>query len=105
MRNTSDAPMPVFTNLKNGKFLFTYNRLTEIVDTIAVHQFDAIEIDKPDRDSAISALITNRYSIADEIALINNRLSGGSTELAEYESYHQFRIDIKNTVDLSIANG
>jgi oligoendopeptidase F len=105
MRNSSDAPMPTFTDLKNGKFLFAYDRETVIIEGKEQYQFDSVETDRPERDAAISALIALKYSIADEIALINNRLSGGATELAEYETYRQFREEVKNKVDLSIANG
>lgn len=95
--------MPAFTDLKNGKFLFTYNRETIMVEGKEQHQFDAVELDKPERDSAIFALIGLKYSVSSEIALINNRIIGDAEDIVMFDAYQQFRNDVKAIVDLSIA--
>jgi len=105
MKQTSDTPTPAFTDLRSGKFLFAYNRETVTVEGEEKYQFDAIEVDKPDRDVVIAALLAQRYSLADEIALINNKLSSAPGCDEEYGAYLQFRAETKSIVDTSIAQG
>lgn len=98
MKANSNTPPDSFIDL-GGRGLFNYNittRVTEEGETEYI--YDSIKIEEPfSRDAIIRALIKERYSIDDEVALINNYNSG--TGQIEYDEYQNYRTQVKTIVD------
>lgn len=100
----SDYKLDSFIDLKNGSFLFTYNHKKTIIDGVEVHLFDCIETMSNTRDAAIFALIRKRYDVNAEVALINNKIIQQPGSDQEYQQYTDYRVAVKNIVDLSLSN-
>jgi len=84
--------------------MFTYaHRLTVEPDGHESHEFEHITIDAPTRDRAIAGLVARRFTLADEIALINNKLSAQPGADSEYDSYMSYRAECHAIADASIA--
>lgn len=99
----SDQKLDAFVDLLNGLFMFTYNHHLVIEpDGHESHEFNHITIDAPTRERAVAGLVALRFTLADEIALINNKLSGHQGADEEYNAYMAYRDECKLTADRSI---
>lgn len=61
-----------------------------IKKTVTGYEYDTIFVQKKERDLLIQSLIHYKYSIYDEIALVNNYNTGLNIE--EYNQYQEYRI-------------
>ncbi len=91
-----------------GKILLRYNFQATTLQTQDGHDqagytFEEVRINPPlTRAAAIDAIISSRYTKADEIALINNKDldKQGATK---YSDYQAFRAQAKSWVDTALA--
>ena len=83
-----------------GKRFFNFNIIqsekTDEHGTRTVFDYDQVEIAGTDKNSKIRAIIRDKYSIDDEIALINNKLKNKDID-SEYDEYQTFRAATKVT--------
>lgn len=99
----SDYRIDSFVDLKNGSYMFTYDHCLSInLDGHKLHKFNYITVDSPTRDKAIAGMVALRFTYADEIALINNKLSEKEGSDDEYGAYLAYRDECKLTVDKSL---
>jgi len=57
MKQSSDFIMPEFYDLRNGKYLFCYNRETITEDNNSINKFNCIEVDRCDKENALNKII------------------------------------------------
>ena len=99
----SDYRIESFVALNNGLYMFTYDHCLGISqDGHELHKFNYITIDSPGRDRAIAGMVALRFTYADEIALINNKLSAKENAEEEYAAYLAYRDECKLIVDKSL---
>ena len=98
MKANSDNRPETFVKSRN-KLFFNFNIIesekTDEHGTRTVFDYDSVEVENQDRDSIIKAIIRDRYSIDDEIALINNKFKAADKEDPEHDAYQAFRYDVK----------
>ena len=89
----------------NGKTVFPFNIVeTEVTDaetgkTRTQYEYDEARVEgEVTREKVIRAGIAARYSIEDEIATINNYLADKVEYETEYQTYQDFRANVKTTV-------
>lgn len=109
MRQSCLERQPALVDLKNGKFQFIYNQeeVTKPDPEGALKTFweyDYIEVTGCEEAIIIAALIHQRFSLDDEIALINNFNLGTQAEIDEYNTYQQYRSSIKELVKTTLQN-
>jgi len=105
MKANSDT-LPKKFEKSNNKIQFRYN-ITEVEkldETTGKSRtcwyYDYVEVNKTDRDTLIKAMIHDKFSIDDEIALINNKFKGDVKGNDEYAEYQNYRDTVKNTVEI-----
>lgn len=106
MKGSSDIQPETFVSTL-GLIQFRYN-ITETVRTDmneeerTEFQYDYVNVPDKERTTLISALVSDKYSAAAEIALVNNELlHSGTVEYAEYQLY---RSTVKSVVDNALGN-
>lgn len=99
----SDHKLEPFIPFGLGQWMFTFSHKRKLEDNAYIHEFDHIIIDAQSRDRAIAGLVARRFTFADEIALINNKLSAQTGADEEYNSYMLYREECKSLADLSIS--
>ena len=82
-----------------GKLFFNYNIIesekTDEHGTRTVFDYDCVEVKSKDRDDIIPAIMRDKYSVNDEIALINNKSRGEEKDIIDYDDYQAFRVQAK----------
>ena len=102
MKANSNTRPEAFITSKE-KTLFNYNIVETTKEEIDGSErqsfdYDCVEIEGTvTRDKLIIALIQDRYSKNDEIALLNNKMIG--KDLNEYDEYQAYRAEVKLIVD------
>ena len=96
---------PAASYTSNGKTVFPFNIVeTEVTDMETgkkrtQYEYDEARVEgEVTREKVIRAAITARYSIEDELATINNYLADKVKYEAEYQTYQDFRANVKTTV-------
>lgn len=86
-----------------GKIQFNFNIVEETVEdehgTRHVFNYDYVEIENTERNTLIDAVISNKYSKADEIAFINNKFRSKPDDIIKYNNYNDYRTEVKQIVD------
>lgn len=82
--------------------MFTFSHLKKTDGDEVKHYFNFVYTEQQTRGAAISSLIARRYSLFDEIALINNKLIGAENAEQEYADYMHYREEVKAVVDQSL---
>jgi len=97
MKANSDNHPGDFTKSR-GKLFFNFHVIesekTDEHGTRTVFDYDFVEVKDENRNSIISAIMRDKYTIDDEIALINNKAENGNIDL-EYDKYQAFRDEVK----------
>jgi len=104
--NSNDNP-GIFTHSR-GKLFFNFNiveaeKTEEDGSTRVVFDYEYIEVRSKDHGDIIEGVIRDKYSMSDEIALINNNADGTAAHLAEYQAYLGFRQSVKGLTKESLA--
>lgn len=63
---------------------------------IVMYEYDTIIVDKLDYSHIVRKLISNRYNIEDELALINNHIADPEMYEDRYNEYQSYRADCKS---------
>lgn len=109
MRQSCLERQPALVDLRNSKFQFIYNQ-EEVTKpdpdgTLKTFwEYDYIEVTGCEEAIIIAALIHQRYSLDDEIALINNFNLATEVGIAEYNTYQEYRVLIKELVKTTLQN-
>jgi len=102
MKAQSDTKPDKFIKSR-GKIQFNFNIIEKLVEdeyqTRNIFEYDYVEIENTERNTLINAVISNKYSKADEIAFINNKFRGKSEDIIEYNEYNNYRAEAKQIVD------
>lgn len=88
--NSKRAPERLL-DLGNGQHHINYN-VTEGVDENGEPDFNydtAVVNGEPNYNNTVAAILADRYSLPDEMAMINNFLAGEDIE--EYQEYQHYR--------------
>lgn len=109
MRQSCLERQPALVDLRNSKFQFIYNQeeVTKPDPDGALKTFweyDYIEVTGSEEAIIIAALIHQRFSLDDEIALINNYNLGTQVGIIEYNTYQEYRSTIKELVKTTLQN-
>jgi hypothetical protein len=92
---------PETTVKSNGKIQYNFNiKAVEKVDelkgtTHTVFEYEYVEVENTDRNTLVRAMMKDKYSIEDELALINNKFKGDPNGNIEYEDYQTYRQNVK----------
>ena len=107
MRAESKEKLPMFGKSR-GKIIFRFDfkqieKQMEDGKAKAGWEFQQVMIEPPvDRARLIEAVISSRYAVRDEIALINNKINNqdaNSDAAIGFQDYQDFRIQAKKWVD------
>jgi len=103
MKFTSDDKLPTIINLGDGRYQFSYNQQPVEVDGKVANEFDHIQLLLPvNKGKLIAALIEQRYTKDDQIAIIFNKEDGSEKHLKEFVDYNIFRETIKEIVSITL---
>ena len=72
-----------------------YNVSKKEREGIVVYEYDTVTVDKLDYSHIIRKLIAERYSIEDELALINNHIADPAMYEGRYNEYQSYRAECK----------
>lgn len=102
MKAQSDTKPDKFIKSR-GKIQFNFNIVEKLVEdkykTRSVFEYDYVEVENTEKNTLINAVISNKYSKADEIAFINNKFRGEQGDIIEYNDYNNYRTEVKQIVD------
>jgi hypothetical protein len=94
--------MPVAFIKSKGKTFFNFNivesQKTDEAGTRTVFNYEYIEVENKNRDSLIRAIMRDKYTVDDEIALLNNKFRGKAKDITDYDDYQAFRIKAKKEI-------
>lgn len=93
--NYSKNEPEIWTDLGYG-FNFNYNIQQENEN----YSYDSVFVNKKERNLLIQSLIHSKYSVDDEIALVNNYNAGLNVD--KYNDYQLFRNECKKIVNNTI---
>ena len=75
----------------NGKYEIIYNTNVIESDGAVSYESEKVIVDRIDYGQIVSAIIHEKYSVDDEIALRNNYTSSSkAAEWVEYQAYREF---------------
>jgi len=98
MKANSNNHPGTFTESREN-LQYNYNIIqSEVTDeqgTRTVFNYDYVEVKSKSKTDIIKAVMRNKYSLEDEIALINNKLGGKAKHLIEYDAYTAVRDSVK----------
>jgi len=98
MKANSNHNPGTFTESRE-KIHYNYNIVqsekTDEHGTRTVFDYDYVEVKSKSKADIIKAVMADKYSLEDEIALINNKLGGKAEHLIEYDAYTAVRDSIK----------
>jgi len=99
MKANSDTRPANFTESK-GKLFFNFNivesQIEEEGSIRIVFNYEYVEVQGKDRTSLIRAILNDRYTLEDEIAIINNYSRDKDKYAIEYDAYQSFRDGVKD---------
>jgi len=83
-----------------GKTFFNFNivesQIEEEGSIRIVFNYEYVEVQGKDRTSLIRAILNDRYTLEDEIAIINNYSRDKDKYAIEYDAYQSFRDGVKD---------
>lgn len=91
MRTNSKSLPQRLLDLGNGKYHINYN-VVQSEDENGDPEFNydtAVVNGEPNYNNTVAAILADRYSLPDEMAMINNFLAGEDIE--EYQEYQHYR--------------
>lgn len=100
MKAQSYNKLPVFFNIGNGKTHYNYNETEKEIEQpdgekVTIYEYDQVTIQgEVNRESMIDAVIRERYSINEELAVQRQR----DSKPKEFESYNDFCESVKEQV-------
>ena len=95
MRKSISAEMPPkFYDFGKTKQV-NYNVSEKESEGIVMYEYDTVTVDKLDYSHIIRKLIAERYSIEDELALINNHTADPEVYEGRYNEYQSYRAECK----------
>ena len=95
----------------HGKLFYNYNIIqSREVDEVTGEKrisfdYEYIEVADKTKASIVSAIMRDKYTVSEEIALINNKFRGEVKDLAEYNDYQVERAKVKDTVNTASEEG
>lgn len=98
MKTQSKEPIQPILAIGGGKFYFHFNiEQKQDEEHGEYYQADTVEVGDISYDTLVEALIRTRYSLSNEIAMINNRIAEPDNleKLAEFEAYQAWRLKAK----------
>ena len=102
MKANSDNNPGKFTESK-GKLFFNFNIVesekTDEHGTRTVFDYDYVEVKDKASGEIIRAIMRDKYTIEDEIALINNKFRGEVKDITEYDDYQAVRVTVKDITE------
>ena len=97
MKSNSDNVPQIMQPLGNGKYYLNFNIEEVTIDERQSYNYDSIYVDSIDRITLIKALISEKYSIEDEVKLLYR---GTPEQKQEHEDYVAW---CKKYVDSALA--
>ncbi len=90
----------------HGKLFYNYNIIQskEIEKEEASFNYEYVEVLDKEKASIINAIMRAKYTINDEIALINNKFRGEAKDLTDYDDYQAERIRVKEIANTTAAD-
>jgi len=89
MKSNADQQPDRIYSIGENKYHFVFNLEAIEIEGRASFNYDVVEINSTDYEEIVRALIADKYSQADETALINNFNADKSVE--EYVNYQHYR--------------
>ena len=100
MRNNSDIRPDTFIDL-GGRYMFNFDVAERTNDDGQVSfDFQSVIIPLKEKDEIVKAIIHDRYTLDDEIALVNNFNAGANID--EYNLYQSYRTYAKSIANAAI---
>lgn len=100
MKSNSNTRPERFIDL-GGRYLFNFNIIESVTESGGTsYDCECVEIKSATKDEIVKAIIHDRYSIDDEIALVNNYNAG--LHIDEYNAYQDYRTEAKRIANESI---
>lgn len=95
MKVQSNTPQPLVTNEgKNILILFDERKVT--INDTEMYEYEGIRLNPPYAyESIVSGMITDRYSIDAQIAILANKGDGNDDHEQEYQEFEAFRAKCK----------
>ena len=75
-----------------------------IKQTDTGYEADIVNVPRITKDEIIKSLIKQRYTLDDELAILNNKETCEERYILEYEEYKQFRLQCKQLAEEIINN-
>jgi predicted DNA repair protein MutK len=100
MKTQSKEPIQPILAIGGGKFYLNFNiGQKQDEEHGEYYEADTVEVSDTNYDTLVEALIRTRYSLSNEIAMINNRIAfpADTDKTAEFEAYQAWRIMAKET--------
>jgi hypothetical protein len=87
-----------------GRTLYSYDVVEVVENELISFRYKTLTVNGPvNRDKLIRALVSEKYSLEDEIALINNYLTAPAMHEQEYNQYQIYRNTCK-TIATELIN-
>lgn len=81
-----------------------YNVSEKEQEGVLTYEYNVLTVDSLDYDHIVRKLMAEKYSIEDEIALINNHISDAEAYAASYQEYQQYRSECKTLATQIISD-
>lgn len=95
MKAQSAINPPSYENLGN-RFRLNFNVQEKVdEDEEMFFEFETLEVPEIKKSAIVAGLIRRKYSIDDEIALINNHEIDKTTYSVDYQEYQDYRVECK----------
>ena len=72
-----------------------FNVSEKLQEGVVMYEYDTVTVEKLDYSHIVRKLISKRYNIEDELALINNHIADPEMYEDRYNEYQSYRADCK----------
>ena len=104
MKSQSTVTPQTILNLGNGKYHFNYNVTTLETDEGVMYEYDTVEVNSPTYDEIVFAIIRDKVSESQELAMMNKynaykaNIGGDLKSVDEYEGFLRWVQQVKQLV-------
>lgn len=106
MKTQSKEPIQAIQPIGGGKFYFHFNiQEVNTEENGLMYEADTVTVSDTQYGSLVEAVIREKYTVSNELAMINNRIAmpDDADKMAEFEAYQQWRVMAKAAASKSIS--
>lgn len=100
MKTQSKETIIPIQAIGGGKYYFHFNIEQKHDEEHGdYYEADTVTVPETSYDTLVEAVIRTKYTLSNELAMINNRIAepNNAEKLAEFEAYQQWRLKAKET--------